>query len=106
MREEQFGPILPLLSFEDLDDAINRVNDSQYGLSSTVWSSDESRACEVALRLQTGTVWINKHLDLPPDIPVRGAKQSGFGAEMGDEGLKEFTQTKIINMRTSTPAGA
>jgi acyl-CoA reductase-like NAD-dependent aldehyde dehydrogenase len=58
------------------------------------------------LRLQTGTVWINKHLDLPPDIPVRGAKQSGFGAEMGDEGLKEFTQTKIINMRTSTPAGA
>jgi acyl-CoA reductase-like NAD-dependent aldehyde dehydrogenase len=106
VREEQFGPILPLLSFEDLDDAINRVNDSQYGLSSTVWSSDESRACEVALRLQTGTVWINKHLDLPPDIPVRGAKQSGFGAEMGDEGLKEFTQTKIINMRTSTPAGA
>lgn len=105
VREEQFGPILPLLSFEDLNDAIDRVNDSQYGLSSTVWSADDSRACEVALRLQTGTVWINKHLDLPPDIPVRGAKQSGFGAEMGDEGLKEFTQTKIINMRTSIPAG-
>jgi acyl-CoA reductase-like NAD-dependent aldehyde dehydrogenase len=101
VREEQFGPILPVLSFEDLDDVIDRVNDSEYGLSSTVWSSDERRACAVALRLQTGTVWVNKHLDLPPDIAVRGAKQSGFGAEMGEEGLKEFTQVKIINMRTS-----
>jgi acyl-CoA reductase-like NAD-dependent aldehyde dehydrogenase len=104
VREEQFGPILPVLSFEDVDEVIDRVNDSEYGLSSSVWSSDEERAYDVALRLQVGTVWINKHLDLPPDIAVRGAKQSGFGAEMGEEGLKEFTQTKIINMRTTAVA--
>ena len=104
VREEQFGPILPVLSFEDINEVVDRVNDSEYGLSSTVWSSDEERAYDVALRLQVGTVWINKHMDLPPDIAVRGAKQSGFGAEMGEEGLKEFTQTKIINMRTAAPS--
>jgi len=98
VREEQFGPILPVLSFTEIDDAVARANDSEYGLSGTVWSSDEKRAYEVAKRLHAGTVWINKHLDLPPDIAVQGAKQSGFGAEMGDEGLKEFTQVTIINM--------
>lgn len=98
VREEQFGPILPVLSFSNIDEAIARVNDSEYGLGSSVWSSNEKRAYDVALQLQSGIVWINKHLDLPTDVAVQGTKQSGFGAELGEEGLREFTQPKIINM--------
>jgi acyl-CoA reductase-like NAD-dependent aldehyde dehydrogenase len=101
VREEQFGPILPVLSYEDLDEAIARANDCDYGLGATVWSADDRRAQDVALKLQAGVVWINKHLDLPTDIPVAGTKQSGFGAELGEDGLLEFTQQKIINMAVS-----
>jgi acyl-CoA reductase-like NAD-dependent aldehyde dehydrogenase len=57
-----------------------------------------SRAFDVAQRIASGTVWVNKHLELPPDVPFGGAKQSGFGAEMGQEGLQEFTQSRIINI--------
>jgi acyl-CoA reductase-like NAD-dependent aldehyde dehydrogenase len=96
--EEQFGPVLPVLRYDDLDDAIARANDTDYGLGCTVWSSDSERALDVARRIDSGVIWINKHLDLPPDIPMGGAKQSGIGAELGREGLEEFTQAKIINM--------
>jgi acyl-CoA reductase-like NAD-dependent aldehyde dehydrogenase len=98
VQEEQFGPVLPVLKYADLDDAIARANDSEYGLGGTVWGTDLDRAFSVAQRISSGTVWVNKHLDLPPDVPFGGAKQSGFGAEMGQEGLEEFTQIRIINM--------
>jgi len=98
VREEQFGPVLPVLKYSNLDDAIARANDSEYGLGGTVWGTDLERAYAVAQRIAAGTVWVNKHLDLPPDVPFAGAKQSGFGAEMGQEGLEEFTQVRIINM--------
>jgi acyl-CoA reductase-like NAD-dependent aldehyde dehydrogenase len=98
VREEQFGPVLPVLAYEDLDDAIARVNDSEYGLGGTIWTSNPERAFEVAMKIDAGTVWVNKHLDLPFDVPFGGAKQSGFGAENGQEGLEEYTQAKIINM--------
>jgi acyl-CoA reductase-like NAD-dependent aldehyde dehydrogenase len=98
VREEQFGPVLPVLKYTDLDDAIARANSSEYGLGGTVWGADSKRAFEVAQRIAAGTVWVNKHLDLPPDIPFGGAKQSGFGTEMGQEGLLEFTQMRIINI--------
>jgi acyl-CoA reductase-like NAD-dependent aldehyde dehydrogenase len=98
VREEQFGPVLPVMKYSTIEDAITRANDTDYGLGGTVWSSDPKRAYEVALKIHSGTVWVNKHLDMPPDIAFGGAKQSGIGAEMGQEGLEEFTQTKIINM--------
>jgi acyl-CoA reductase-like NAD-dependent aldehyde dehydrogenase len=98
VQEEQFGPILPVLRYSDVNDAIARANDSSYGLGATVWSANPTRAYEVAQRIEAGIVWINKHLDMLPDIAFGGAKQSGFGAEMGQEGLEEFTQAKIINM--------
>ncbi|HEY3809231.1 MAG TPA: aldehyde dehydrogenase family protein [Steroidobacteraceae bacterium] len=98
VREEQFGPVLPVLKYSSLDDAIARANSTDYGLGGTVWGRDLGRASEVAERMATGTVWVNKHLDLPPDIPFGGCKQSGLGTEMGQEGLEEFTQSKIINM--------
>jgi acyl-CoA reductase-like NAD-dependent aldehyde dehydrogenase len=98
VSEEQFGPVVPVLRYNDLDDAIARANDTDYGLGCTVWSSNPERALDVARRVDAGVVWINKHLDLPPDIPMGGAKQSGMGVELGQEGLEEFTQAKIINM--------
>ena len=100
VQEEQFGPVLPVLKYSKIDDAIKRVNNSQYGLGGTVWGKDLTRAFEVAARIESGTVWINKHLELPPDIPFAGAKQSGFGTEMGQAGLEEFTQSRIINLAT------
>jgi acyl-CoA reductase-like NAD-dependent aldehyde dehydrogenase len=98
VREEQFGPVLPVLRYTDLDDAIARANDTEYGLGGTVWSADPERAFDVAKRIDSGVVWVNKHLDLSPDLPMAGAKQSGLGAEMGQEGLEEYTQLKIVNM--------
>jgi len=98
VREEQFGPVLPVLRYSSVDDAIARANGTEYGLGGTVWSADSKRAFEVAQQMNSGTVWVNKHLELPPDIPFGGAKQSGVGTEMGQEGLEEFTQSRIINM--------
>jgi len=98
VREEQFGPLLPVLRYSTVDDAIARANNTEYGLGATIWSSDPQRAYEVALKIQSGVVWINTHLDLPPDMPVSWAKQSGLGTEMGQEGLEQFTQAKIINI--------
>jgi acyl-CoA reductase-like NAD-dependent aldehyde dehydrogenase len=98
VREEQFGPVLPVLRYSDIDDAIARANDTDFGLGGSVWSSDRDRAFEVAARINAGTVWVNKHLDLGPDIPYAGAKQSGIGTELGREGLEEFTQATIINV--------
>lgn len=98
VREEQFGPVLPVLAYDDLDDAIARANDSEFGLGGTIWTSQPERAIEVARRIATGTVWINKHLDMPFDVPFTGAKQSGHGVENGLEGLEEYTQAHIINV--------
>lgn len=98
VQEEQFGPVLPILRYTDINDAIARANNSEYGLGATVWSSDLDRAVAVARGIEAGTVWINKHLDLPPDMPFVAAKQSGTGHGLGQESLEEFTQLKIINM--------
>ena len=98
VREEQFGPVLPILKYSDIDDAIARANGTEYGLGGTVWSSNPERAYKVAVQMDTGTVWVNKHLDLPADIPFSGAKHSGLGTEMGQDGFEEFTQAKVVNV--------
>jgi acyl-CoA reductase-like NAD-dependent aldehyde dehydrogenase len=98
VREEQFGPVLPVLRYSEIDDAIARANDTDFGLGGSVWSSDRDRAFGVATRINSGMVWVNKHLDPGLDTPFAGAKQSGIGVEMGQEGLEEFTQATIINM--------
>lgn len=96
--EEQFGPILPVISYSDIDDVIDRANNTPYGLGGSVWSSDIERAKGVAEKVDSGTVWVNTHLDFGPNIPFGGAKQSGIGTEFGQEGLEEFTQLKVINI--------
>lgn len=97
VREEQFGPVLPVLSYDDIDDVVNRANDSEFGLGGTVWGKDLERATDVAKRINTGTVWINQYLAIDPNIPFRGAKQSGMGAELGEAGLNEYTQAHVVN---------
>jgi acyl-CoA reductase-like NAD-dependent aldehyde dehydrogenase len=97
VREEQFAPVIPVLAYDDLDDLVRRANDSEYGLAGSIWTSNVERGAELARRIDAGTVWINKHLDLRFDVPFGGAKQSGIGREQGREGLKEFTQVKVIS---------
>ena len=94
--EEAFGPVLPLLKFSDIDDVVQRANNTLTGLAGSVWSSDPKKAREIAERLETGTVWINEILFFSPDAPFSGHKQSGLGAEHGMEGLLEFTNTQTI----------
>ena len=98
VREEQFGPVLPVMRDSDIGDALARTNDTEFGLGGSVWSADRERAFQVAGRINAGTVWVNKHIDVGLDTPFAGAKQSGFGLELGQKGLEEFTQATIINM--------
>ena len=98
VTEEQFGPIVPVLRYSDVDDVIARANNSEYGLGGTVWAKDLDRAFQVAARIDTGIVWINKFLDVSLDVSFGAAKQSGIGTEFGQEGLEAFTHAKIINM--------
>lgn len=97
--EEQFGPVLPVIRYHDAEDALARANASSYALGGSVWSSDPERAQTYAERMESGSVWINRHPDLAHHIPFAGAKQSGLGVEMGDEGLAEFTQLQVITAR-------
>ena len=98
VSEEQFGPVLPVLGYSDIDEVIGRANDTEFGLGGSVWAADRDRAFLVAARINSGTVWVNKHLDVGLDTPFAGAKQSGMGVELSQEGLEEFTQASIINI--------
>lgn len=99
VAEEQFGPILPVLAYDDVEEAIVRANDTTYGLSGSVWSSRPDRAAEVAARLECGTTWVNQHMTILPHVPFGGLKWSGVGVENGPWGLLEFTdvQTRYVS---------
>jgi acyl-CoA reductase-like NAD-dependent aldehyde dehydrogenase len=94
--EEQFGPALPIISYRDLDDAVERANATHFGLSGSVWSADPERGAEVAARLECGTAWVNAHLALAPHQPFGGAKWSGIGVENGPWGYYGFTELQVI----------
>ena len=96
VREEPFGPVVPLLQFDDLDEVIERANDTDYGLGGSVWGRDRERAIEVANKLETGTVWVNEIQVHGITLPLAGHKQSGMGVENGHEGLCDFTNTKTL----------
>ncbi len=104
VQEEQFGPVLPLLKFDDVEDAIARANASEYGLGASVWSADEEKAFAVAQRLQAGTVWVNETQHLSPLVSFAGHKQSGVGVENGIEGLLEYTNTQTLTIKKQPAA--
>ena len=95
--EEQFGPVLPIIRYTDVEDAINRANGTIFGLDASVWSQDKEAATKVADRLEAGTVYVNKHAEILPHVPFGGIKCSGLGVEFGEEGLAAYTTIKIIN---------
>jgi acyl-CoA reductase-like NAD-dependent aldehyde dehydrogenase len=97
--EEQFGPILPVVKFDNIDDVIARANASDYGLGGSVWSADVDRASDIAARIESGQVWVNQHLAIGPHIPMAGFKNSGLGVEQAEEGLAEYTQIQVINVK-------
>lgn len=97
--EEAFGPVLPLLKFDDVEDVIRRANDSEYGLAGSVWSADVAAARKIAERMETGTVWINEIHSFSPHIAFGGHKQSGIGIENALEGLSEYTNSQTIVVR-------
>lgn len=96
--EEQFGPILPVISYADIDDVVSRANASEYGLGGSVWGRDVDRAAEIAGRIESGQVWVNQHIAIGPHIPMAGFKNSGLGVEQSVEGLAEYTQTQVVNI--------
>jgi acyl-CoA reductase-like NAD-dependent aldehyde dehydrogenase len=95
--EEQFGPALPVISYRDEGDAIDRANATHFGLSGSVWSADPERAALVAAQLECGTAWVNTHLALSPQQPFGGFKWSGVGVENGPWGLAEFTEFQAMH---------
>jgi acyl-CoA reductase-like NAD-dependent aldehyde dehydrogenase len=99
VQEEPFGPIVPLLRFAQVDEAVARANASPYGLAGSVWCRDEAQALAIARRLQTGTVWINEIQAASPHRPMAGHRQSGLGAENGRDGLLAYTQPQTITIR-------
>jgi aldehyde dehydrogenase (NAD+) len=99
VAEEQFGPVMPLMKFKTEDEVIAKANNSEYGLAGAVWTANPDKGVEIAEQLETGTVWVNEFLHLSPFAPFGGHKQSGFGAEYGKEGLKEFTYPQVITVK-------
>ncbi len=99
VREEPFGPILPVLRFSDVDAVIADANDTEFGLGASVWGPDREEAVSVANRIEAGTVWVNEIHIHGIDIPFGGHKQSGMGVENGKEGLQEFTNTKTYMVK-------
>jgi aldehyde dehydrogenase (NAD+) len=95
-REEIFGPVLATIEFANVDEAIARANDSQYGLAAAVWTKDIKKAHYVARKLQAGTVWINTYNIYDTAAPFGGYKQSGFGREMSMHALEHYTQVKSV----------
>lgn len=95
--EEQFGPVLPVIRYKTIDDAVLRANATHFGLSASVWSADEERAAAVADRLDAGTVGINSHMIGGERIPYGGVKWSGIGVVNGTAGMLGYTVPRVIN---------
>jgi acyl-CoA reductase-like NAD-dependent aldehyde dehydrogenase len=96
--EEPFGPILPIIKYSDVDEAVAKANDSEFGLGGSVWSGDIERAEAVASRLECGSAWVNQHAAFAPNIPFPSAKQSGVGVEWGLAGIEEYTRIQAVNI--------
>jgi phenylacetaldehyde dehydrogenase len=98
VREEIFGPVLVAQRFDDLDEVIRQANDTPYGLSASVWSSDVSAVHRIVPKLRAGTVWVNCHNFVDPAMPFGGYKQSGFGREHGHAAIELYTELKSVCM--------
>jgi len=101
VKEEIFGPVVVINKFEDEEDIIQQANDTVYGLAAAVFSRDVSRAISVAHKLRAGTVWVNCYNQLNPQVPFGGYKASGFGRELGEYALANYTNVKAVHINLS-----
>jgi len=97
-REEIFGPVLSVLTFDDVDEVIEQANNNPYGLAAAVWTRDLKKAHSVSRRLKAGTVWINTYGLMDASLPFGGYKSSGFGRELGPGGIDEYLETKQVHI--------
>ena len=95
-REEIFGPVLSVLSFDDIDEVIEQANNNPYGLAAAVWTRDVKKAHSVSRRLKAGTVWINTYGLMDASLPFGGYKSSGFGRELGAHAIEHYTEMKTV----------
>jgi succinate-semialdehyde dehydrogenase/glutarate-semialdehyde dehydrogenase len=96
LREEVFGPVLPVMPVPDLETAIREANRSPFGLGASVWTRDLGIARAAFERVSAGVVWVNRHLTVPPEIPFGGVKESGFGRDSGLQAISQWTRTKSL----------
>jgi acyl-CoA reductase-like NAD-dependent aldehyde dehydrogenase len=99
-QDEIFGPVLTVSRFRSEDQAIAIANDTKYGLANAVWTRDIDKAMDVTRALKSGVVWINTILEVSPQMPFGGVRESGFGREFGIAGLEEFTEAKSVYLTT------
>src|SRR5215469_6678656 len=98
VKEEQFGPAIPIIKYRSIDEAIARANSLDVGLGGSVWGNDPQEAARYASRLECGTAWVNQHGTLHPLAPFGGVKHSGIGVEFNVDGLKEYTTVQVVNV--------
>jgi acyl-CoA reductase-like NAD-dependent aldehyde dehydrogenase len=98
VAEEQFGPVVPVLKFVDVEDAIARANNTRFGVSGSVWSRDLERARQIAARLEVGTAWVNQHRITAANVPFGGAKESGLGRTYSRMGLEAYLEPQVISV--------
>jgi acyl-CoA reductase-like NAD-dependent aldehyde dehydrogenase len=98
VKEEQFGPVIPIVKYKTVDEAITRANSLDVGLGGSVWGNDAQEAAQYAGRLECGTAWVNQHGTLHPMAPFGGVKCSGIGVEFNVDGLKEYTTVQVMNV--------
>ena len=97
--EEQFGTALPIIKYTRLDDAFTQANRTHYGLGASVWTSDRKKGEALVQEIESGTGWVNQHMDITPYAPFGGAKWSGIGYENGKWGYSEFTEMQVVNSK-------